>query len=264
MLLAIRHTTHYSFGAPLPYAVQRLRLTPKSTHGQKVLEWKMEVTGGTLVAEHSDHNQNIVELLIAERGVSEVMVSCSGQVDTSDTIGIVGPHKAPAPLWLYQRATALTQPGREIRRLAAKAEGGDPIARLHALSAQVIDAVTWQTGMTDVTTPAEAALQTGAGVCQDHAHIFIAAARLLGFPARYVSGYLRIDGKVDQAAAHGWAEAHIDGLGWVGFDISNRISPDERYVRVATGTDYREAAPVTGVSFGAVDSSLLVQVAVEQ
>ena len=101
-------------------------------------------------------------------------------------------------------------------------------------------------------------------MCQDHAHIFIGAARALGIPARYVSGYLMMNDRIEQEAAHAWAEAQVDGLGWVGFDVSNGISPDPRYVRVATGRDYRDAAPVTGISFGAATEDLHVDVAVEQ
>lgn len=70
--------------------------------------------------------------------------------------------------------------------------------------------------------------------------------------------------RIDQEATHAWAEAHVEGLGWVGFDISNGISPDPRYVRVATGRDYRDAAPITGISFGSSAEMLTVDIAVEQ
>jgi transglutaminase-like putative cysteine protease len=103
------------------------------------------------------------------------------------------------------------------------------------------DKVAYQVGATNAMTTAEEALELGQGVCQDHAHIFCAVARLAGLPARYVSGYLMKDG--DQAAALMPGRRHIDGLGWVGFDPSNRMSPDETYVSVATGSDYRYAAP---------------------
>ena len=73
-----------------------------------------------------------------------------------------------------------------------------------------------------------------------------------------------MDDRIDQEAGHAWAEAHVDGLGWVGFDVSNGISPDARYVRVASGRDYGEAAPVTGISYGAGDAELAVRLAVEQ
>src|SRR5690606_14157850 len=83
-------------------------------------------------------------------------------------------------------------------------------------------------------------------------------------PARYVSGYLMVDDRVEQEATHAWAEAWVQGLGWVGFDVSNGISPDPRYVRVATGRDYRDSAPVTGITFGAVARSMSEHPEVEQ
>ena len=115
----------------------------------------------------------------------------------------------------------------------------------HQLMNRVRDAVAYVTGETDSDTTAAAALAAGAGVCQDHAHVMITAARLLGFPARYVSGYLAGEevGEIYEAS-HAWAELFIDGLGWVGFDAANRVCPNERYVRIGCGLDYRGAAPI--------------------
>jgi transglutaminase-like putative cysteine protease len=102
------------------------------------------------------------------------------------------------------------------------------------------------------------------GVCQDHAHIFITAMRLLGYPSRYVSGYLMMNDREEQDATHAWAEAHLDGIGWVGFDVSNGYSPDDRYIRVATGLDYKDASPMTGMRFGNNTEHLAVQLQVQQ
>jgi transglutaminase-like putative cysteine protease len=153
-----------------------------------------------------------------------------------------------------------------MRALAAAARrtDGDILAMLHDLSAAILDRVRYEPGVTDVTTTAEEALAAGRGVCQDHAHVFIGAARTLEVPARYVSGYLMMNDRIEQEATHAWAEAHVEGLGWVGFDVANGISPDARYVRVATGRDYGEAAPITGISFGAGEAELRVALAVEQ
>lgn len=140
----------------------------------------------------------------------------------------------------------------------------DRLAFLHDLSAFIRREVAYTTGVTDAGTSAEEAIERGAGVCQDHAHIFLGAARACSIPARYVSGYLMLDDRVEQEATHAWAEAHVEGLGWVGFDISNGISPDPRYVRVATGFDYRDAAPIVGISLGSADHSLEVEVAVQR
>ena len=141
---------------------------------------------------------------------------------------------------------------------------GDKLDFLHALSTRIRDVVAYETGKTHVDTSAEEAVLHGHGVCQDHSHIFIGAARASDIPARYVSGYLMMNDRIEQEATHAWAEAHIEGLGWVGFDVSNGISPDPRYVRVATGRDYRDAAPVTGISFGSTEQILTVGVEVEQ
>jgi transglutaminase-like putative cysteine protease len=81
----------------------------------------------------------------------------------------------------------------------------------------------------------------------------------MGVPARYVSGHLsRQDGKHDQDAAHAWAEAWVENLGWVGFDPANGICPTEHYVRVAVGLDARGATPIRGTSYGGGQETLTV------
>jgi transglutaminase-like putative cysteine protease len=170
------------------------------------------------------------------------------------------------PIWAFEKQTDLTRTCAQIRHLAASLNS-DPanyLDTLHELSAAILDAVTYTVGQTDAATTAADAMAAGKGVCQDHAHIFISAARHLGIPARYVSGYLMMDDRIDQEASHAWAEAHIPDIGWVGFDISNGISPDERYVRVASGCDYRDAAPIVGIAHGTGDSALNVRLSVEQ
>lgn len=265
MRLAIRHQTRYEFARPIAHGLQRLRLKPKSTHGQSVVDWDMALEGAKLEAEYDDHHGNRVTLVSVEPNVTAVTVSCSGVVVTADNAGVTGPHSGHMPLWCFLRATALTRPGARVRALIAGLDTGTAnLETLHTLSQRVIETVSYEIGSTDSETTAEGALAAAKGVCQDHAHIFIAAARLLGFPARYVSGYLMMRDRIEQDAGHAWAEAHIDGLGWVGFDVSNGISPDASYVRVATGSDYREAAPVTGISVGAGETALEVRLAVEQ
>ena len=266
MRIAIRHATHYRFDQPPAHGLQRLRLRPKSTHGQTVLGWTTQVDGASVELEYDDHNQNHTQLIALTPGAHEVAIVCEGVVETSETAGIIGRHAGFMPLWAFAQSTALTRPGPRLRALAGALRGADmgDVGTLHQLSALVHAAIAYQIGETSAETTAEQALTRGAGVCQDHAHPFIAAARLLGIPARYVSGYLLMDGQIEQQAGHAWAEAHVPGLGWVGFDVSNAISPDRRYVRVATGADYRDAAPVTGISLGAGQAGLSVQLAVQQ
>ena len=267
MKLAIRHTTHYAFAEPVAHALQRLRLTPKETQGQRIVEWTMQFENAERELEFDDQHCNTVTLIGVNAGIREVTVVCSGVVETQDHAGVIGRHSGHLPLWSFLRQTPLTRPGPRLRALLRDLPERDmsaPLGYLHALSDLIRERITYQSGTTGVTTTAEEAVVHGYGVCQDHAHIFIGAARAIGIPARYVSGYLMMDDRIDQDATHAWAEAHVDGLGWVGFDISNGISPDPRYVRVATGHDYRDAAPVTGISFGGADHALHVEVAVER
>ena len=266
MRLSIRHTTRYAFSNPVYYGLQRLRLTPKPTHGQKVIDWRMEFEGAKFEVEYDDHQHNRTTLISVDPGTRELAVTCTGTVDTADQAGILGQHSGFTPLWLFLRPTPLTRAGPHMRALVAsvQAHRANRLEQLHALSRAVLGAVAYETGATEVDTPAEAALEAGHGVCQDHAHIFIGAGRLLDIPMRYVSGYLKMDEKIEQQAGHGWAEAYVEELGWVGFDVSNGIGPDERYVRVATGCDYTDAAPVVGLSLGSGHSALKVELAVEQ
>lgn len=266
MRLAIRHTTSYHFESPVVHAIQRLRLTPKSTQGQEIVSWEMVFENAVKQLEYEDQHRNTTTLLALEAGAQEVTVSCSGIVDTHDHAGVIGRHAGHLPLWSFRGQTPLTQPGAGMRLLARelRKEGHAPLDTLHALSARIREIVTYQTGVTGVATTAEDAWTMAQGVCQDHAHVFIGIARALDIPARYVSGYLMMNDRIDQEATHAWAEAHVEHLGWVGFDISNGISPDQRYVRLATGRDYRDAAPITGISIGATTRELSVQVAVER
>lgn len=266
MRLAIRHTTRYRYEGPIVHGLQRLRLTPKETQGQSIIDWTMEYEGASEQLSYDDQNFNHVTLVAVDEGVREVVVTCGGTVDTQDQAGVIGQHAGHLPLWAFLSETKLTEAGPLVRELIADVERSEEgmVETLHNLSAKIRESVEYETGQTGVATTAEEAVEAGQGVCQDHAHIFLAAARALEIPARYVSGYLMMDDRIEQEATHAWAEAWVQNLGWVGFDISNGISPDPRYVRVATGRDYRDAAPVTGISFGAASENLSVDLAVEQ
>ncbi len=266
MRLQIGHTTRYEFSHPVARGLQRLRLTPKNTQGQKVIEWQMRLTGARTEVKYDDHHHNRTALVSVEPGTTRIEIHCEGLVATADNHGVIGQISGHMPLWSFLAQSPLTRPGPAMRAILADLDmpRGERLAALHRLSALVLDRVAYAPGETQVHTSGEEAAALGKGVCQDHAHIFIGAARAIGAPARYVSGYLMMNDRIEQEASHAWVEAYVDHLGWVGFDVSNGISPDERYVRVATGRDYREAAPVTGMSWGLGDSVMAVKLAVEQ
>ena len=266
MLLNIAHTTRYTYDQPVPYGMQQVRLTPKTRTSQKIIDWSVETDGGEVQLEFEDQHRNTVLLVVFEPDRTETVIRCTGQVETSDSSGVMGEHRGFAPLWYFKRTTDLTRPGARVKALAdaVRGHGEDAIAQLHALSGEISNQVTYEPGRTHVGTTAEGVLEQAKGVCQDHVHVFLSAARVIGFPARYVSGYLMMNDRIAQDATHAWAEVYVDNVGWIGFDISNAISPDERYVCAATGLDYLEAAPVSGMRLGDGNESLYVDLQVQQ
>jgi transglutaminase-like putative cysteine protease len=265
MDLSITHTTDYAYSAPVDYALQKVRLRPLPSVMQEVGTWEVEISGGKVEAAYVDHYGNHVDLVSMTPGASLLSIRASGRVKTLNETGVLGAVYGRAPLWHFRQPTLLTTPGDAIKALPRVSLDPDAqLANLHDLSTAILDALPYKTGGTAVDTAAEDALQGDSGVCQDHAQIFVAAARLSGLPARYVSGYLMINEQVVQEATHAWAEVCIKGLGWVGFDISNGVSPDDKYVRIAVGRDARDAAPIEGLRMGNADESLMVSLQVQQ
>jgi len=262
MRLKINHTTEYTYDDPVQYSLQRLRLTPKTQPGQIVRAWATTVHGARVEAGYIDHFGNHVDLVSTNAEQVTIRILAEGEVETEDRAGVFGPHQGFVPLWLFLRETPLTKPGKLIRDLAKASTGENELARMHALMGAIHETVAYRPGETGTDTTAEQALEKKQGVCQDHAHIFLAAARHLGIPARYVSGYLLMDAP-EQTASHAWAEVHLQGLGWVGFDAANKICPDARYVRLSTGLDYTDAAPVSGMVLGHSAETMSVAIKVE-
>lgn len=264
MRISIGHVSRYEYGAPASYSVQTLRLTPPSFAGQKVISWAITAPGFDSATPFRDSYGNAAHLVTFTGSHSESLVIAKGVVDTEDRAGVVQGLSELTPKRIYLRHTDKTQPGERVRALAETAAAASGLDRFHSLMALVTGAVAYKIGATTSGTTAEQALETGSGVCQDHAHVMIAAARLLGSPARYVSGYYVSGAEEAAEAHHAWAEVWIDNLGWVGFDPANSVCPDERYVRLATGLDAESSAPIRGTRRGGAFETLDVIVDVQQ
>ena len=267
MQLNVHYTTTYQYEQPPRRIIQLLRVTPASFTGQAVLDWRIDVDCDAKLREDRDGYGNLTHRLYIDRPIHHLAVTVAGQVLTEDKAGIVQglPHDLPPTVFL--RNTALTEAGPAVDRLAEWLQAGDDPAldKLHRLAKRLHDEMRFDTEATGVETQAESALAEGHGVCQDFSHIFIAAARRAGIPARYISGHLfRRDGEHVQPAAHAWAEGYVEGLGWTAFDPVNGISADDAYIRVACGLDYKDAAPVAGARAGGGVENLSVEVRVSE
>lgn len=265
MKLGISHKTVYRYDPAVRNIVQSLRLTPSVFEGQKTQEWKIDVSGGIRGPGFRDGAGDWISGWTVRGPAEEITISVTGRVDTRDTAGVLRGHREMIHPLAYLRDTYATRPATSLAELAATVTlSGDMLDLAHKLSAAVSDAIAFRPGVTEAHTTAAEALELGEGVCQDHSHALIAIARLRDLPARYVSGYLHStsDG-ASHDAAHAWAEIHVEGLGWIGFDAANACCPDERYVRLGSGLDAPDAAPIRGISRGQGAERLAVAVQVE-
>ena len=268
MRIRISHATTYRYDTPPTSVTQILRLTPRNHDGQYVVGWRVDLSEDCQLHQHEDAFGNITHSFTADGPFSELSIAVDGEVDTQDNNGVVTGAVERFPPSLFLRETALTEPDPAIIEFAegvrAKA-GSDSLPLLHGLMNTLNGEITFDTDPTHTATTAAQAFALLRGVCQDITHIFIAAARQLGIPARYVGGHFcRADGVTEQEAGHAWAEAYVPDLGWVGFDPANGICTTEAHVRVAVGLDYLGAAPVRGSRFGGDGETLNVAVHVDQ
>ena len=268
MRIRISHATTYHYDTPPNGVTQLLRLTPRNHEGQYVVDWRIDLSEDCQLHQHEDAFGNVTHSFTAEGPFTELSISVDGEVDTQDTHGLVRGAVERFPPALFLRETELTQADAAIAEFAEAtraSSASDTLTLLHALLCGIHRDIAFDTDPTHSTTTAAEAFALRRGVCQDLTHIFIAATRQLGIPARYVGGHFyRADGVTVQNAGHAWAEAYVEGLGWVGFDPANEICTTDAHVRVAVGLDYLGAAPVRGTRYGGSGETLKVAVHVDQ
>ncbi len=265
MRLRIVHETVYAFDPPATGAIQTLRLTPRGHDGQFVVNWRIEVDHDCRLDSALDPFGNIVQSFTTEGKLEGLSITALGEVETHDMAGMVRGQSERFPVAVFLRDTSLTESDAAIRSFAQMidaASPSDPLSRLHGLMDGLHDEVAVEAASE------ESAIATFAAKRGDPraiAHVFIAAARHLGIPARYASGYLyRPEASEPAEMEHGWAEAHIDGVGWIGFDPSTNLCPTDSYVRLAIGLDRVAAAPVRGAAYGDWSASPKVSIRVTE
>ena len=265
MRLRIAHTTTYRYEPLASSVIQVLRMTPGSHDGQYIADWQIDISTDSRLDIHEDAFGNVTHVL-TYGPIADLTIHVEGLVETQDTGGILKGTDERFPPSMFLRTTALTElsPPMAAFVRGLRAGNDDVLNFLHALMMGINEHMTFDADPTNTGTAAAEAFAGKRGVCQDYAHIFIACARAGGVPARFVSGhFLRDDGMVNQQAGHAWAEAHVPGLGWVGFDPANAICTTDAHVRVAIGLDYLGAAPVRGTRYGGGKETLSVAVRVE-
>ena len=265
MRLSVHHRTQFEYDTMLDYSVQRLHLTPLDFDSQKVVNWKITAPGIETALSYVDGFGNRIHLVTFSNQQGPVEITAEGLVDCTDVGGVVQGVRCAVPNAVFLRQTAATQPNAAIRKLADAVAADTPsvLDQMHNLMKEIHAKVSFEIGATHSHTTAAEAFSDGRGVCQDHTHILVGAARSIGIPSRYVTGYL-VNGDGDPStASHAWAESLVPGLGWVGFDAANSICPNDHYVRVAAGIDASGVTPIRGSRRGGENETMRVEVRVE-
>jgi transglutaminase-like putative cysteine protease len=255
MRISIEHQTIYRYPGEVLHTAQYLHLSPRNNPSQRIEDWRIDAPGQLTPWE--DAYGNICHTLVEDRPTTEIVVTARGRVQTTDTAGVLPPDADDPPIGIFLRPTPLTRATPEIRAFAAdfrRAAADSQMDGLHALMNGVRDRLEYTAGATHGQSTAAEALAKGAGVCQDFAHLFVACARSLAIPTRYIGGYL-YDGQqpMPVTAGHAWAEAWVEKLGWVSFDVANGVYGTENHVGAAVGLDYNDVAPIRGVRVGGVE-----------
>ena len=255
MRLTIDHTTRYVYEQPVRYSTQYLRLVPTTNSRQRVVEWDLETPATPI--ELVDGYGNIMHVLTISGPAKEIVIRSHGTVETTASRDEPREDMVLSPL-IFLRPTPLTRAegalvdfAEKYRRRAATLSG------LRDLAAAVLERLPFKAGVTEVDSTALESFESQCGVCQDHAHVFIASCRQIGVPARYVSGYLYVPESTEApVASHAWAEAWVMDR-WRSFDITNAKPAGELHIRLAIGADYAEASPVRGVRRGGGEEQMI-------
>ena len=286
MIYGLRHRTTYTYGDSVSFARCVLRLTPRSSVSQTVLESSIRVTprpslrqertgpfGAEMVTVMVDKPHNT--LVIDARSRIDVHTPAPPQASASlpwemvrgrafenREIGSDGPAAYLYPTNRTPLVPRITEYARE-----SLAPGRPVVAAVSELMTRVYKDFRYDPGATEVSTPVWQAFDARHGVCQDFAQIMITGLRGLGVPTAYVSGYLRTippEGRprLEGAdATHAWISVWCgEETGWIGFDPTNDILAADDHIVLAIGRDYADVAPIDGVILATGAQTLKVEV----
>ncbi|MBV8716668.1 MAG: transglutaminase family protein [Chloroflexi bacterium] len=270
MRLTVHHENRFEFEGEVTESVMDVRLGPFEDAHQRVQRFQLRWEPPGHVRRYEDGFGNVGHLLTTMRTHSTLQLSTDIEVETLLHDPFQQPVEAPRPLGPVERADSLN-PSALVPALDSLSEMAEPFGLLEPfdaarqMMAMIYEQFEYQPGVTDVTTSVAHVFQGRQGVCQDFAHLLIGLCRAIRLPARYVSGYILTGDHNDEpsrgsGASHAWAEVFTPTHGWRGFDPTNNLVANDRYVKIALGRDYHDVPPTRGTYQGAVVGKLEVAV----
>jgi transglutaminase-like putative cysteine protease len=283
MQYVIRHITQFTYDSPIRESRMEVRMCPRTESEQQCYSFDLTVSPRVQVFSYQDYMGNTIHHFDIPGAHDELTLTSRALVEVRPRDHL--PESVAPEVWAEMDRliaseehlemaipSAFTLPTARLnvfRTDFAIERRDDPLSLLRELNALIYREFEYSPRSTHVNSPIDDALTHRSGVCQDFAHIFIAVARQLNIPCRYVSGYLFHRPETDMAhnrsaedGSHAWAEAFIPGLDWIGFDPTNNTLADDRHIRVAIGRDYADVPPARGVFKGSAKSILRVGVSV--
>ncbi len=280
--LRVTHITRYTYEKPVDKSGHRLRLHPVSDKFQTVLNYDLHISVDGLKYGYEDVFGNYVLGADIDATYSELTISMSADVNVRTPIDTpeLMPAKQVLPVfWLPWQAKMMQSyllppelPESQLRTLTDYAKSfaarnrGELLPTLEDITTTIYNDFVYKPGFTDIETTPFEVLQTRKGVCQDFANLMICLARMLNIPARYRVGYIYTGSDYQNTqqsdASHAWVEAYLPHFGWRGFDPTNGSKASGDHIRVATGRNYRDATPTSGVIYGGGKETLEIDVQV--
>jgi transglutaminase-like putative cysteine protease len=271
----ILHRTHYVYSGFVIDSASQIKLYPVNDEMQRVNNHHITVPQQPAIHLFKDYFGNTTGFFSILPPHKELIIDNLMEVEmlppkaielttsTSDAWSIILREDNQLEYHDYLRAELAqcqTQVQQAIREILSKEQ--HPLHTIHELSNYIYDNFTYQKGVTNVETSVDEIWQLKAGVCQDFAHMLLYMLRLMGVPARYISGYI-CPGSSEwrgEGATHAWAEAWLPDTGWVGIDPTNKCLAGERHIRLASGRNFSDCTPVKGTYKGGVEHQLEVTV----
>jgi transglutaminase-like putative cysteine protease len=262
MRLRIEHITTFTYDQPIMEAYTEMRLKPLDADGQHTVAFSLQTEPHDEILKYTDRFGNEVHHFDVIQPHQRLVVAARSEVLTPDRFSAVESRLSPLDVYDYLMASDYVTITPEVEKFAeAYCSVCSPADTAYGIMHAIHNALKYEKGATDVTTNAAQALELGRGVCQDFAHLMLAACRSRGIPARYVSGYLFNNG--NSSATHAWVDVYLPDYGWISLDPTHDLEQSAYYVRLAVGRDYADVPPTLGVFVGNAREAMDVSVTVK-
>ncbi len=267
MRARVRLETNLAYGEPVRAVNQVLRMQPRSFQTQHVIDWRVDVDQNCRLRQSEDAFGNIVHSFSLDGPLSALTISVEGEVELNDDAGVIRGQIERLPPDVYLRQGDDQRADEAIRALAAECAAKEPnlLGRLHEMMTRIHQTCRFASDSDErPATPAEV-FARGRGSAREIAQVFIAAARTLDIPARFVSGIFLGECEWEDARPrHAWAEAFVADFGaWIGFDPALDYCPSGEHLRLACALDYFGAAPRRGAVNGWIAEKADLRLTVE-